>query len=330
MNIVDVHAHVIPPSLVAAMRAGTAPDGIRIEESDGTPWVVHRQGYRYPLLPGFHDTSARLADMDAAGIDIAVLSIAPPLFLYWMAREGAVDAARAINDAVAEMVAQQPSRFVGVSSLPMQDPAAAADELRRAVLELGMRGAQVGPNVEGVPLDDDSLRPVLETAVDLGVPLIIHPYYVGSSPGLDDFYLTNLQGNPWQTAVCASRLIFSGALDALPELDLVLVHGGGHLLYQIGRLDHGHRVRPESAIPLQAPSSYLRRFHYDSITHSPESTRWLIEQVGVDRVLFGTDMPFDMAGGTLEEQLSGFHGASESVALIASGNAHRLFRMNEE
>jgi aminocarboxymuconate-semialdehyde decarboxylase len=331
VKTVDVHAHVIPPMLVAAMREGTAPDGIRIEESDGGwPWVVHRQGYRYPLLPGFHDTSARLADMDAAGIDLAVLSVAPPLFLYWMPREGAAEAARAINDAVAEMVAQEPSRFVGVASLPMQDPAAAVDELRRAVLELGMRGAQVGPHIEGVPLDDASLRPVLEAAQELGVPLIVHPYYVGSSPGLDDFYLTNLQGNPWQTAVCASRLIFSGTLDALPSLDLVLVHGGGHLPYQIGRLDHGHRVRPESAAPVHAPSEYLRRFHYDSLTHSAESTRWLIDQVGADRVLFGTDMPFDMAGGTFDEQLAGYAGETAQLQLIASGNAERLFRLNSE
>lgn len=330
MKVVDVHAHVIPPALVAAMRAGDAPDGIRLEDQAGSPWVVHRQGYRYPLLAGFHDASARLADMDAAGIDLAVLSIAPPLFLYWMPRDGAADAARVINDAIAQMAADEPSRFVAVATLPMQDPRAAVDELKRGVEVLGMRGAQIGPHIEGVPLDDATLRPVLEAAAELGVPLIVHPYYVGSSPGLDDFYLTNLQGNPWQTAVCASRLIFSGTLDAVPDLDLVLVHGGGHLPYQIGRLDHGHKVRPESAIPLNAPSSYLRRFHYDSLTHSAESTRWLIEQVGADRVLFGTDMPFDMAGGSFDQQLSGFTGTAEALELIASGNAERIFHIDDE
>jgi aminocarboxymuconate-semialdehyde decarboxylase len=327
VRVIDVHAHVIPRRLVEAMRAGSAPDGIRIEEGGSGPVVVHRQGYRYPLLESFFDVTARLAAMDADGIDFALLSPAPPLFLYWIDAREAPAAAAVINDAVAEMVREAPDRFAGIATLPMQDPSAAVRELRRCVESLGMRGAQIGPSIEGVPLDDLTLRPVLQEASDLGVPLIIHPYYVGSTPGLDDFYLTNLQGNPWQTAVCASRLILSGTLDALPGLKLVLVHGGGHLPYQVGRLDHGYRVRPEAALPERAPSEYLRRFHYDSLTHRPESTRWLAEQVGADRVLFGTDMPFDMAGGALAEQLSAFSAESQSdaVAAIAHLNAEELF-----
>lgn len=327
MRVVDVHAHVIPPALVDAIRARDAPDDIRMETVGGKPWVVHRQGYRYPLLDAFHDVQARLDAMDAAGIDLAVLSPAPPLFLYWIEPAAARDAAVVINDAVAAMVAQAPDRFVGLAGLPMQDPAAAAAELRRCVRDLGLRGAQVGPHAEGTPLDDASLRPVLNTAVELGVPLVVHPYYVGSAPALEDFYLTNLQGNPWQTAVCASRLIFSGTLDRLPTLDVVLVHGGGHLPYQVGRLDHGHRVRPEAADPARPPSEYLRRFHYDTLTHRPQATHWLVDQVGADRVLYGTDMPFDMGGGPLQEQLAGFEGPDEALAAIAHGNAERLFAL---
>lgn len=324
MTVIDTHGHVIPPDLVSAMRQGTAPDGIRIEEGDPTPTVVHRQGYRYPLVREFFDVDARLANMDAAGTDVSLLSVAPPLFLYWTEAEGAAAAARTINDAVAAMVAQGHGRFYGLANLPMQSPDDAANELRRAVTTLGMRGAQIGPHVEGVPLDDPSLRPVLEAAVELDVPLVLHPYYVGSSPDLDDYYLTNLQGNPWQTAVAASRLIFSGLLDELPDLQIVLVHGGGHLPFQIGRLDHGHRVRPEARTPRQPPSDYLRRFHYDTLTHSRESTDWLIERVGADRVMFGTDIPFDMAGGTFTEQVPS---ASDRTA-VAAENARRLFSLN--
>ena len=321
-----MHSHVIPPVLVQSMRDGTAPDGITIDDRESGPWVVHRQGYQYPLLGAFNDVQARLAAMDEAGVDVALLSIAPPLFLYWIERENARSASVAINDAIAAMVRQAPDRFAGLATLPMQDPDASVAELRRCVQELGMRGAQVGPHIEGVPLDDPSLRPVLRTAAELGVPLVVHPYYVGSSPDLDDFYLTNLQGNPWQTAVCASRLIFSGVLDELPGLDIVLVHGGGHLPYQIGRLDHGHCVRPEARTPASAPSAYLRRFHYDSLTHSAESTRWLAQLVGADRVVYGSDMPFDMAGGPLDDQLAAVTdgGARESIAWR---NADRLFKL---
>ncbi|MDQ1583322.1 MAG: aminocarboxymuconate-semialdehyde decarboxylase [Microbacteriaceae bacterium] len=325
-----MHAHVIPPVLVERMRAGTAPDGIIIDDSGEIPWVAHRQGYRYPLLGSFHDVPARIAQMDAMGIDVSVLSPAPPLFLYWIEKEEARAAAMVVNDAVAAMVAERPDRFVGLATLPMQDPAAAVAELRRCVELLGMRGAQVGPHIEGVPLDDVSLRPVLRTAEELGVPLVVHPYYVGSSPDLDDFYLTNLQGNPWQTALFASRMIFSGALDELPSLDLVLVHGGGHLPYQIGRLDHGHRVRPEAALPQHTPSEYLRRFHFDSLTHSAESTRWLVELVGADRVMYGTDLPFDMAGGSMAEQFDGFDGGDDALAALAAGNAEKLFAVQKD
>ena len=327
MRVIDVHAHVIPPALVAAMRAGQAPDDIRIDNQDGRPWVAHRQGYRYPLLDPFHDVEARLEAMDAAGIDLALLSSPPTLFLYWIDAAAAVEAARTINDAITAMVAQAPTRFAGLATLPLQDPAAAAAELRRCVTSLGMVGAQIGPHAEGVALDDPSLRPVLQAAADLGVPLVVHPYYVGSTPGLDDFYLTNLQGNPWQTAVCASRLILSGTLDVLPSLDLVLVHGGGHLPYQIGRLDHGYAVRPEARAPASPPSAYLRRFHYDTLTHRPESTRWLIDQVGADRVMFGTDMPFDMAGGPFGDQLAGVPADGDVAAAVAHLNAERLFAL---
>lgn len=327
-RVVDTHSHVIPPRLVAAIDAGEAPDGITLDRSGDQPWVVHRQGYRYPLLPGFHDVAARLATMDAQGVAVSVLSIAPPLFLYWVEAAEAVAAGRQVNDAIAAMVAEAPDRFVGLATLPMQDPDAAALELRRAVRELGLRGAQIGPHIEGVGLDDPSFRPVLRTAAELGVPLVLHPYYVGAASGeLADFYLTNLQGNPWQTAVSASRLILSGTLDELPGLALVLVHGGGHLPYQIGRLDHGHRVRPEAARPQLPPSAYLRRFHFDTLTHDADATRFLVEQVGADRVMFGTDHPFDMAGGTFTEQTSAVRTDGPGLARMAWDNADALFRL---
>ncbi len=329
MRAVDVHAHVVPPDLVAAIRAGDGPDGIRLDTTGAQPWVVHRQGYRYPLPEHFHDISARLRHMDSTGVSEAVLSAAPPLFLYWAERGEALDAARAVNDGIARMVRDGDGRFSGLATLPLQDPDAAVAELHRAVSQLGLRGAEVGPHAEGVPLDDVRLRPVLAAAQGLGVPLLVHPYYVGAVPELADYYLTNLLGNPWQTAVCAARLVLSGTLDELGGLDLVLVHGGGHLPYQIGRLDHGHRVRPEAQGCRQTPSSYLRRFHYDTLTHSPRALRWLVDLVGADRVVFGTDTPFDMGGGALVEQLGQPPDTPDlddhQLELVAHRNADRLF-----
>ena len=159
------------------------------------------------------------------------------------------------------------------------------------------------------------------------MPLIVHPYYVAPQPGLEDFYLTNLIGNPLATTVCAARLIFSGVLDELTGLRLVLMHGGGYLPYQIGRLDHGHRVRPEARGCAHPPSAYLGRFWFDTVTHAPRPLRFLTDTVGADHVVYGTDFPFDMAAGPLQEQIEGTGLSEEEIAAIAGGNAAHLFHL---
>jgi aminocarboxymuconate-semialdehyde decarboxylase len=324
---IDVHTHFAPPGVIAAARRGAGFDGLRTERAGGTEWLVHRQGFRWPVPPVFYDGEARLASMDERGISHAVLSIAPQLFMYWADGSEAAGFCRAANDALAGFAASSAGRITAVATLPLQDPAAAAAELRRAVTELRMPGAEIGPDANGTPLDDPVLRPVLATAADLGVPLIVHPYYVGARPGLEDFYLTNLIGNPLATTVCAARLIFSGVLDELTALRLVLMHGGGYLPYQIGRLDHGHRVRPEARGSARPPSAYLDRFWFDTVTHAPAPLRFLAGLAGADHVVYGTDFPFDMAAGPLQDQLDGTGLGDDDVAAIAGGNAARLFNL---
>lgn len=322
---VDVHTHVVPVQVVAAARRGAGFDGLRIDHDGGREWLVHRQGFRYPLPATYFDVEERLRSMDERGISHAVISVAPTLFMYWVEGGEAVGFCREANDFLATMAADSGGRLTAVATLPMQSPAEAVAELNRAVTDLGMRGAEIGPDVEGTPLDDAALRPVLAAAADLDVPLILHPYYVGARAGLADFYLTNLVGNPLATTVCAARLIFSGLLDDMATLQLVLMHGGGYLPYQIGRLDHGYRVRPESGGCAQPPSRYLRRFWYDTVTHAPAPLRFLIGMAGADRVLFGTDFPFDMAAGPLRDQADGAGLSEDAVADVAVRNASHLF-----
>jgi aminocarboxymuconate-semialdehyde decarboxylase len=324
---IDVHNHFIPMAAVDAARKGAGFDGLTTEAVDGREWLVHRQGYRYPLARGFYDLGERLRSMDERRIDEAVLSISPTMFMYWTPGAEAADFCRQANDEMAAFGQASGGRLHPVAALPMQDPGLAAAELRRAVTELGMRGAQIGPHIEGTWLDQGEIRAVLAAAQDLGVPLILHPYYIGSKPGLEDFYMTNLVGNPLETAVCATRLILSGLLDQMPGLSVVLMHGGGHLPYQIGRLDRGHQVRPEAQGSRQAPSSYLRRFWYDTITHAPRPLRFLVDLVGADHVVYGTDYPYDMGAGPLDDQLAGTGLPPEAVEQIAGGNAARLFRL---
>lgn len=325
MSVVDAHTHFIPASL--AEEASRRPElGIEIERRDGQSWVSHEQGFAYPLDETFFGAEAKVADMDARGIDVSVMSISPTLFFYWIDAAETASFARYANDALADTVRHSDGRLVGVATLPMQDPAAAAEELRRAVDELSLRGAHIGTSVEGEYLDEARFAPLLEAAGELGVPLIVHPYYVGPAPRLEQFYLTNLFGNPLDTALCASRLILSGAFELFEDLRVMLVHAGGFLPYQIGRLDHGWAVRPEPKAQLQRkPSEYLDRFFYDTVSHHDAALAWLVDLVGDERVVLGTDLPYDMADPDPVGRVDRLQLDRDSRERVAGANAAELF-----
>lgn len=307
-------------------------DGLRAETENGQEWMVHRQGYRYPLAPEFWQPQARLELMDRLDIDVSLLSLAPTLLLHWLDVDSARDFCRRTNDALAEVSAESGGRLYGLAALPMQDPGAAARELRRAVQELGLRGALVGTTIEKVPLDDPRFAPVLAAADELRVPLLLHPYdkLVRMRGELRDFYLSNLIGIPLATTLAATRLILSGSLDLYPHLTVVLMHAGGFLPYQVGRLDHGYRVREETGARIEAPpSTYLRRFFFDTITHNGQRLRALVEWIGADRVVLGTDIPFDMADTRFDEHFAEAELDEATRRQIAGANARQIFGISE-
>jgi len=293
--VVDLHSHVIPRRMLDAIRQSPSVWGARVEPHGEAERVVHAQGYAYPLAAEFFEPTAKIRSMDRRGLDVSVVSPAPPTFFYWAEAEVALAAARLINDGIAEMVAAHPTRLRGMATLPLQHPEMAIAELDRAVRELGFRAVEIGTSVEGAALAERRFRPVLRRCRELDVLVFAHPYYVGAKSGMESYYLTNLIGNPWDTTVMAANLMFSGALDELDGIKIALAHGGGFLPYQIGRLEHGYEVRPEARASLRTrPIDLLRRFHYDSMLFNPRALRYLIDLVGSDRVALGTDSPFDM------------------------------------
>lgn len=305
MKAVDLHNHVFPQAAVDAINRDGRGMMARVIDKDGRPWVQHDQGYVYPLEQEFHDPVAKAAVLDRYRVDVAVLSPAPPLFYYWAEQELAVRVARMVNDAVAEYAASNPARYRPMASLPMPYPDAAVAELERVVHEHGVKGVILGTSIEGTNLADPRFRPVLKRCAELGVWVLAHPYYVGNKEGLQQYYLTNLVGNPVDTLMCGTHLIFGGVLEALPELRVVLAHGGGLLPYLIGRLTHGHMVREEAKVnTTTAPKELLHRLYFDSILFDPEPLRYLVNVAGADRVVLGSDAPFDMGDpdprGTVE------------------------------
>ena len=293
---IDIHSHVIPDRIVAAIAANPKRFRARIEGEGAARKVIHDQGYVYPLFEEFRRVEAKLSAMDRKGIDISVISPAPPMFYYWADADLALEVAGLVNDGVADMVGARPDRLRGMATVPMQHPDAAVAELERVVRAYGFKAVEIGTSIEGAQLAEERFRPLLRRACELNVFVFAHPYYVGAKSGLENYYLTNLIGNPLDTTVMLANLMFSGRLDELPDLKVVLAHGGGFIPYQIGRLAHGHSVRSETnGISKSSPKELLKRIYFDSLLFEPRALRYLIDLVGADHVCIGTDAPFDMA-----------------------------------
>jgi aminocarboxymuconate-semialdehyde decarboxylase len=291
MTVIDVHTHFTPPFMAEEGAREGGVFGVRAEDGH----LIHPEGFRYPIHLESHDVEAKLAGMDAAEIDVAVLSLIPPLFFYDQPAGEAVEFARRANDALAEMVGGE-DRLLAFAHLPLQAPEEAAREFDRAVTELGFLGAHVGTDAgTGRKLDAPELDPVWAVAEKHDLPVVLHPSYVGLKPGLEDFYFTNSIGNLLETTTAAARLIHAGTLDRFPSLKLVLVHAGGYLPWQIGRFDHAYEVRQEPKVSLdRRPSEYIDRFFMDTITHRDAQLDFLASLIGTERIVLGTDVPFDM------------------------------------
>jgi aminocarboxymuconate-semialdehyde decarboxylase len=233
--------------------------------------------------------------MDAAGVDVQVLSVTPQTYLYKLEPAlGAVTSAIQ-NDQIAKHIAAHPTRFSGIATLPMQDPQLAAHELTRAMTRLKLRGTMIASNIMGKNLDDPSFEPLWAAAEKLDAFVFIHPNNVAGADRLKSYYLGNLIGNPLDTTIAAACLLFGGVLDRHPKLKVCLAHGGGFVPYQAGRWEHGWSVRPEPKGNVkQRPDNIVGRFFYDTILHSDQSLQFMIAQAGADRVVLGSDYPYDM------------------------------------
>lgn len=330
MLVVDAHTHFIPLEFLDFLRSGGGPEGLEVIDRDGRdPLVVHGNGLRYPVFPVFYDVAAKLEQMDADGIDVSLCSISPSLFLYELEPAETLRVHRLINDAGAALAERSGGRIHVMACVPMNDPEAAADELRRARRELGLVGVEVGPSVLAeTMLDAPELGPFFAAAEELETPVMLHPYVnMVSPPGpdLQGFHLANVVGNPFETCVAASRLITGGVFDRHPGLKVQLVHAGGSFPYQLGRLEHAYEAREETrSVAERNPMSYVGHFLCDTVIFDERALRFLIEMVGADNLVFGTDIPFDMADLSAIEALPRVS-SEATVAKILGDNALRAY-----
>jgi aminocarboxymuconate-semialdehyde decarboxylase len=291
---VDLHSHVLPEPVLAEMAAKPELYRCRVEVRDGKRWYGRGRNV-FEVIPEFHDGLAKCEAMDRMKIDISYISPGPQSFGYWMEEADAARNMRLVNDGIAAMVAQNPERLRGMATLPMQHPDLAIAELERVVKEHGFRAVEIATAVQGDELAKPKYRPVLRALDRMKIAVFTHPENLGATGRLDCYYLTNLIGNPLDTTIMAANLMMSGVFEELKDIRFLLPHAGGFVAADIGRFDHGHRVREETKADCQAsPSTFLRRFWFDALAHNPTAVRFLIDQVGADRVVLGTDSPFDM------------------------------------
>ncbi|MGH2685453.1 MAG: amidohydrolase family protein, partial [Actinomycetota bacterium] len=247
------------------------------------------------IMPKATDPKTRIADMDRMGIDVQAISVAPAGYFYWADPELGRELARMQNENLATVVADHPDRFVGLATVALQDVRSAVEELERCVTEHDFRGVEINTNVMGMDLDDQRFRPFFAKAEELDVVVMLHPNGFTGGERFRKYYLTNVIGNPLDTTTALTRIIHGGVLEEYPDLKLVAVHGGGYLPFYSSRMDHAYALRPEGRHHItRPPSTYLKKVYVDCLVFDAPHLDFLVQQMGVDHVVIGTDYPFDM------------------------------------
>jgi len=324
---IDIHTHVIPRRLAESAERGEARHGITFgRDTNGRiTGSVGASTYAIAWPNPLETPEERIRAMDEMRVDVHVLSLSPLMHWYELDANAAIPMAREANEDLAEMIATHPDRFAGVAFLPLQDPVAAIEELERCIGDHGFVGVMVGSHVNGLDWDADELFPVLAAARDLGALVFVHPSHGRANSFLTHYHLRNLIGNPFETTVAVASLIFGGVLDRLPDLDICFAHGGGYACLGVDRLDQGRQVRAEAQDNSSLPSDYLRRLYYDTLVFSHRSLSNLIEVVGAERVLLGSDYPADMGEPRPVDFIESHPNLTdEERRLILGGNMERL------
>lgn len=293
--IVDAHTHTLCPAVNDRVADSIAPDSVPYQR-DMSPESKARDAAQKPeLFAKFTTCARRLDDMGAMGVDHQVIAPAPGQQHYWAEPGLLAEISMLQNDHVADLVAEAPDRFTGLGTLPMTDTAAAVAEIERARTQLGLRAFQIDSRVLDRELSDQSLDPIYRKLEETGTGLMIHPLGFSHGQRLTPFFMVNSVAQPLEELIAFNHLVMGGVLDRFPRLKVYIAHGGGFAPFYIGRFDHAWKVRPEvNALIPEPPSAYLGRIWYDTCVYRSDHLRHLVDIVGADRIMLGSDYPFDM------------------------------------
>ncbi|SHF53161.1 aminocarboxymuconate-semialdehyde decarboxylase [Microbulbifer donghaiensis] len=301
MLTIDIHTHILPETWPDLKERYGYGGFIHLDHHKcGCARMMREDKFFREVESNCWDPQVRLQECDNYGVHVQVLSTVPVMFSYWAKPEHTLDLSKLLNDHIAEVVAEQPHRFVGLGTLPMQAPELAVRELERCINELGLAGVQIGSHVNGWNLCDENLEPVWAAAESLGAAIFVHPWEMMGSEQMPKYWLPWLVGMPAETSRAICSMIFGGVLQRFPKLRVAFAHGGGAFPGTIGRIEHGFEVRPDlcAVDNGHSPRSYLDKMYFDSLVHDPLMLKYLIELAGADRIALGSDYPFPL--GELE------------------------------
>jgi aminocarboxymuconate-semialdehyde decarboxylase len=327
---IDTHAHYFPePYLKLIADHGKRCGATVVADPSGARFIQVGLALRTgPITPHFYDLDDRLRTMDRIGVGMHALSLTQPM-VYWADDELGLRLCVAFNDAVSEAHRRHPDRFIGFACLPFQNPNLALEELERTARLPGIRGIYMATAVRDRELSDRSFFPVYERIAELRLPIFLHPMMINNER-LKQYYLINLLGNPFDTAIAAAHLIFGGVMDAFPKLEVSLPHAGGALPILRGRLDRGFEIRGECKVIRRPPSEYLRRFTYDTLSYSQPILDDMVKLVGAERIMMGSDYCFDISDNDPVKTVNAMKSVNDRQRKqILWGNAAKLLRLEK-
>jgi aminocarboxymuconate-semialdehyde decarboxylase len=322
---IDLHTHILPERWPDLRERYGYGGFIRLEHHKPccAQMFVDDRFFR-EVRDNCWSPASRLSDCDRDGVTMQVLSTVPVMFSYWAKPHDTLDLSKILNDHIAGIVRDHPTRFAGLGTLPMQAPGLAISELERCVKELGLRGVQIGSHINDWNLDAPEVFAVLEAAEALGACVFVHPWDMMGKERMPNYWLPWLVGMPAETCLAVCSMIFGGVLERLPKLRVCFAHGGGSFPGTIGRIEHGFHVRPDLCATTNTvnPRDYLGKFYVDSLVHDAGALRFLMELIGPRRIALGTDYPFplgELTPGALIESMPDLSSETKDRLLYGTG-----------
>lgn len=322
---IDIHTHILPKEIPFFREKFGYGGFIRLEHLNScrARMVLDDGKFFREIESNCWDPQVRIHEFESQNVEMQVLSTVPVMFSYWSKPEHGYDISRYLNDQIAKVVSDYPSKFVGLGTLPMQSPDLAIRELHRCMNELGFAGVQIGSHVNDWNLDDPALFPIFQAAEELGASIFVHPWDMMGQNRMQKFWLPWLVGMPAEVSLAICSMIFGGIFDRLPKLRVAFAHGGGSFPGTLGRIQHGFHARPDLCATHinNPPSHYLGKFFVDSLVHDAKSLKFILELFGENHIALGTDYPFPLG-----EELAG--GLIESISSLSEQTQSKLLRSN--